>query len=30
MVFGDGYDRQLATVTGDVSTGLTASLAVGI
>lgn len=30
MVFSDGYDRQLATVTGDVSTGFTATLAVGV
>jgi protocatechuate 3,4-dioxygenase beta subunit len=30
MVFSDGVDRQLATVTGDVSSGLTASLTFGV
>ncbi|GJF01076.1 hypothetical protein [Pseudonocardia sp. D17] len=28
MVFRDGWDRQLATVTGDVTSGFTASLPV--
>ncbi|WP_170183779.1 hypothetical protein [Pseudonocardia hydrocarbonoxydans] len=30
MVFSDGYATQLATVTGDVATGLSATLTVGI
>jgi protocatechuate 3,4-dioxygenase beta subunit len=30
MVFNDGYDSQLATVTGDVSSGYTASLVVPV
>jgi protocatechuate 3,4-dioxygenase beta subunit len=29
-VFSDGYDKQLATITGSVSSGFTASLAVGV
>lgn len=29
-VFSDGYDRQLASVTGDVSSGLVATLAIGV
>ncbi len=30
MVFGDGVDLQMATVTGDVSSGYEASLVVGV
>ena len=30
MVFSDGYDQQLATLTGDVSSGFTATLQVGV
>lgn len=30
MVFSDGYASQLATVTGDVTGGLTATLTVGV
>lgn len=30
MVFRDGYDHQLATVTGDVNKGLTAALTIGV
>ncbi len=30
MVFRDGYDRQLAAVTGDVSSGLVATLTIGV
>jgi hypothetical protein len=30
MVFGDGWDSQLATVTGTVDGGMTASLTIGV
>ena len=30
MVFGDGYESQLATVTGTVGGGMTATLTVGV
>ena len=30
MVFRDGYDHQLATVTGDIKSGLTAALTIGV
>ena len=30
MVFSDGYDDQLATVTGSVGDGMTATLTIGV
>ena len=30
MVFSDGYDAQLATVSGSVDDGMTATLTVGV